>query len=153
MALPKNSIGGNLVLQTGQEISSVAIAPPSDGSTDAATNGSLATTASGLYQRTGGSWKALTENVNSAAGRFITGTVAFAGTDSSVSVALPAGASNGDRVFITPDSSAVNTNTGVHTYSAECTGGNLVITARANNGLPQATGGNPSIFYMIDTAT
>ena len=153
MATPKNNFGGNLVLQTGQEISSVAIAPPSDGSTNAATNGSLATTGSGLYQRTGGTWKPLTENANSAAGRFITGTATFAGTDSSVTVALPTGASNGDRVFLSPDSSAVNSNAAVVMYSAECTGGNLVITARAAGGGAQATAGTPSIFYMIDTAT
>jgi len=153
MAIPKNSIGGNIVLQTGLEISSVAVAPPSDVNTDAATNGSLAATASGLYQRTGGTWKSLAENTNSAAGRFITGTLTFAGTDSSVSIALPDGAVNGDRVFITADSSAVNTDANVVMYSAECTGGNLVVTARASGGAAQATAGNPSVFFMIDTAT
>jgi len=146
MALPKNSIGGNLVLQTGQEISSVAIAPPSDGSTDAATNGSLATTAAGLYQRTGGTWKALVENDNSAAGRFISASVVIGATSSSAQIALPTGASNGDRVVATyaedPGGSAVG-------IIAVCAGGNLTVTTIGGN-----TGGTTTVVNcIIDTAT
>ncbi len=153
MAIPKNDIGGNLVQPTNIEIASSSAVPPTDGNTNAAVDGSLATTASGLYQRTGGTWKPLAENSNSAAGRFISGTVAFASPATSVSLPLPTGASNGDRVFLSPDSSAVNSNTGVVMYSAECSGGNLVVTARDNAGAARATTGNPSIFFMIDTAT
>ena len=59
MAIPKNDIGGNLVQPTNIEIASSSAVPPTDGNTNAAVDGSLATTASGLYQRTGGSWQKL----------------------------------------------------------------------------------------------
>lgn len=153
MAIPKNEIGGNLVQPTNIEIASSSAVPPTDGNTDAAVDGSLATTASGLYQRTGGTWKPLAENSNSAAGRFICGTLAFSGTNSAASLSLPTGAINGDRVFISGNSAAVNTDADVVTYDAQCTGGNLVITARNNAGVATNTAGTPSFFFMIDTAT
>ncbi len=59
MATPKNKITGNIEQNTGIEVASSPAVPPTDGNTNATVNGSIATTASGLYQRTGGSWRKL----------------------------------------------------------------------------------------------
>ena len=157
--MPKNQFGPNLVLNrvtgTSFNIAGAPASPPTDagGSADSTINGSIAVTATGVYQRLATVWTALASTGNNVTGRFITGTVAFTGTASTASFAMPTGAADGDRVFLTPNTAVANTNTSVVMYSAEITGGNVVITALASNGTAQATAGLPSIFYMIDTST
>jgi hypothetical protein len=157
--MPKNEFGPNLVLNrvtnTGFNIAGAPASPPTDatGSADTTVDGSLAITSLGMFQRVATVWTALSSTANNVTGRFITGTVAFTGTASAASVTSPFGATDGDRVFITPNEAVVNTNAAVVMYSAEITGGNVVITALDNAGAAQATAGLPSIFYMIDTST
>ena len=158
--MPKNTFGPNLVLNrvasTGFNIAGAPTAPPVDGeaSADSAINGSIAVTPTGVYQRLATVWTALASTGNNVTGRFITGTAVITSPANNVSIPiLPTGASNGDRVFVTPNTAVTNNALAVVMYSAEITGGNLVITALDNAGAPVATGTNPSIFYMIDTST
>jgi len=157
--MSKNTFGPNLVLNrvasTGFNIAGAPTAPPVDGeaSADSAINGSIAVTPTGVYQRLATVWTALASTGNNVTGRFITGTAAITSPANNVSIAMPTGASNGDRVFVTPNTAVTNSALAVVMYSAEITGGNLVITALDNAGAPVATGNNPSIFYMIDTST
>ena len=153
-----NKLGMNIILgRLAAFLPSIATSttvPPTDGSADTAVNGSIALTASGLYIRVVNVWRQVTTNTNSASGRFLTGTAAFAGTANTLTVSpAPTGAVNGDTVFVSANPSALNTNAAVVYYSGAIVGGDLVITARASGGALQATAGLPAINYMIDTAT
>ncbi len=118
MAIPKNNIGGNLVQPTNIEIASSSAVPPTDGNTNAAVDGSLATTASGLYQRTGGSWQ-----------KFLAAGSSQSGVQQEV-VLVPNG-SGRSTVFL-PDGGVITAVTVVTPVALASVGG--TITLGVNNG-------------------
>ncbi len=113
MAIPKNNIGGNLVQPTNIEIASSSAVPPTDGNTNAAVDGSLATTASGLYQRTGGSWQ-----------KFLAAGSSQSGVQQEV-VLVPNG-SGRSTVFL-PDGGVITAVTVVTPVALASTGGTITL--------------------------